>query len=336
MGSVTLAAPAPKTGPALQIDKYLPDDVDGVLVINVKQIMSSPGYKKNFHKQLADLVARAEVQEYLKDIGFDPLKDIEQVVLCLSKSCFRTEGRNRDEGEGPFILFRGKFDSQKLKTKMEAIAKNHADKVSSIDAPGGQKIYRIDPHGGPFAAQLDAHTVVIAGVKAHVLDALQKAGGKKTTKFIHKEMPARLKKLDTDTAVQGFALEQMVMTTRYEPVDDGKGKRRMTEKHVTLSDKGFSGAVLRVTVKDDARGSVIWNIKDKTKAKALTQEFNRGLDEIRKEGRRAAERRPQMMPLVRFFDGASIKSTDQTMTMEGKADVDMIQALFQELFRGGL
>ena len=49
------AAPVIKSGgPSLKLDKYLLDDVNGVLVIDIKQIMASPAYKKNFHKQLAE------------------------------------------------------------------------------------------------------------------------------------------------------------------------------------------------------------------------------------------------------------------------------------------
>jgi hypothetical protein len=327
-----LAAPVPKKEQAPAIDKYLPDDTDGVLVVNVKQILDSPAYKKSFQKQLGDLIARDEVQKYLKDCGFDPLKDIERVVVCISKSCFAKEGGSgEDRDDGPFILFQGKFDSAKVKAKMAAIAKDHPEVITSSEAPGGQTIYRIDRRG-PYATLLDSSTVVIAGKKSHVLDALLKASGKKTTKLLYKELSAHLKKLKTDVSVQGIALEQMVMTSTYERVNDG-GKGRFERRNIRLVDKGYKEALLSITVKDDARGSLTWQIKDPDKSKALNAELTAGLTQIRTEGQREAARRPEMAPLVRFFEGVTIKSKGNSIVMEGKADVEMVQALINNIWR---
>jgi hypothetical protein len=342
LAMVVLALPAPAApviksgGPTLKLDKYLLDDADGVLVIDVKQIMASPAYKKNFQKQLAELVVGPAVQEYLKDIGFDPLKDVERVIFCMSKSCFtasRVIGESSDDG--PFFLFQGKFDAAKVKAKMSDLVKTHPDKLTSTDAPGGQTIYRIDPKHGPFAAQLDGNTIVIAGRKAHVLDALAKAAGKKTTNFDHKDVPAQLKKFKPDVGIQGFALEQMMMSSSVSVKNDGMGKQVIESTYISLADKGFKEASLSISIKDDARGSVVWTVKDKDKVKPLTEMFTQGLDQIRKSAGQAAERRPQMQPLVRFLEGVTIKESGQTIRMEGKAEADMVQALFLGIFMGG-
>jgi len=333
-----LAAPAPKPEAGLGIDKYLLDDVDAVLVVNVKDILASPACKKGFAKQLADLVARPEAQEYLKDAGFDPLKDVERVIVCNSKTCWRDRDaaapKAVDRDDGPFFLFQGKFDSAKLKAKMAAVAKDKADKVTSIDAPGGHKIYHIDPNGaGPYAAILDSRTVVVAGKKAHVLEALVKAGGKKATTLVHKEAAALLKKFKADAPVQGFALESFVMATTYTQDANVKGKGAFKRVDITLADKGFSTATLNVTIKDDARGSVVFNVRDKDKAKKAGVEFTTGLEEIRREFRQMAQRQPDFAAMIRFFEGVTIKSTDKTVTMEGKADSDMVQAMIASMFR---
>ena len=289
------AAPVLKTAPAFSLDKYLLDDSDGVLVVNVKTIMESPAFKKAFAKQVADLVARPEAQQYLKDIGFDPLKDVEQMIICSSKSCYRKDNSKDDRDDGPFVLFQGKFDSNKLKAKMEALAKDHPDKVSSSDAPGGKKIYRIDPKNGPYAAQLDARTVVIAGKKAHVLDAMLKAAGKKTTSIVFKEASAQLKKFNPDVAVQGFALEPFVMSSHYTNTDDGMGKRTFKRTDITLADKGFAAATLRIVIKDDAHGSVVWMPRTRTRRRRQPTSLPR---DWRKSARWDA-RRPRSNPSSR-------------------------------------
>jgi hypothetical protein len=330
------AAPTPKTGGTLNIEKYLLDDADGVLVINLKQILASPAYTKGVKKQLEDVLARPEPQAYLKDIGFDPLKDIDRVVVCTGKSCWRSEagggkGGPREE-EGPYFLFQGKFDAAKMKAKMAALAKEVMPKVAISDE-GGHKIYRIDPRGnGPFAAQVDATTVVLAGKRAHVVEALAKAAGKKKTKFASKEVPVLLKKLKPDVAIQGFALETFVTGGRATSTDDGMGKRTFKYEQTTLGGDGFKDAVLTIAVKDTLSGSVVLTVKDKARFKKLSDELNQGLDRARKSVRREAESDAKLMPLVRFLDGMTIKSAGQTITMTGKADIEAIQAFIMAFF----
>jgi len=331
------AAPVPKVGPTLKIDKYLLDDTDGVLVINVKQILASPAYVKGLKKQVGDLLARPEPQAYLKDVGFDLTKDIDHVIVFMGKSCHRPAeevGKGGGPSEdGPFFLFQGKFDAARMKAKMEALAKELPPKVAISDE-GGKKIYRLDPRGGgPFAAQLDANTVVLAGKRAHVVEALAKAAGTKTTKLANKEVAVLLKKLKADVAVQGFALAPFVTGSSYSSTDNGMGKRVLQVKHHTLGEAGFKDAVLTIAVKDTASGSVVFTVKDKDKFKKLSDQFTKGLADARMNVRREAMREPRLMSVVRFLDGVTLKSAGQMLTFEGKADGDTIQALFTSFFR---
>lgn len=334
---LTLSLPAPAApiiksgGSGLHIDKYLPDDVDGVLVINVKQMMESPAYKAGFQKQIEELLARADVKPFLKDAGFDPLKDVEHIVMCMGRSCFR-EDLTADAESGPLFLFLGKFDVAKMKEKMASIAKEHPTAFTPIDGPAGEKIYRVSPRGGPYAAPLDAKTVAVGSMKTQVLDALNKASGKKTTKFVHKEVAMQLKKLKTDVSIQGFALEHMVINSTYESQDNGMGKRVLKAKYVTLADKGFAEASLGINVKDDASGSSVWQIKDKTKAPKFVEEFKAGLEEGRKALREQAARMPRFASMARFLDALSVKSTASTFTIEGRADADTVRSLFMSIF----
>jgi hypothetical protein len=326
------AAPVIKSGgPTLKLDKFLLDDVDGVLVVDIKQVMASPAYKKNFQKLLADLVAHPMAQEYLKDIGFDPLKDVERFIICMSKSCLNSGPRKGENDEGPYLLFQGKIDAVRAKAKMAELAKKHPDVLAVTELPGGQTLYRLDPRHGPYLAQLDANTIVMCFRKAHALAALEKASGKKTTKFANAEVPNLLRKFKPDVAIQGFALEQMVMSASGSAKTDGMGNTVFETNYITLADKGFKEAFLSVNVKDDARGSIVWTVKDKDKLKASADWFKQGLDMIIAEGKRAAERQPQVQPMIRFLEGVTVKSSGQTITLEAKADVEMVQALIASM-----
>src|SRR5262245_23171405 len=74
---VLLAAPP---APAAELDKYLLDDTDFVLSMNVKQVLSSPAFTKHYQKQVEELLKMEPVQRVLKDSGFDPLKDVDRLM----------------------------------------------------------------------------------------------------------------------------------------------------------------------------------------------------------------------------------------------------------------
>jgi hypothetical protein len=335
LAASALAAPAGRTVQAPAVDRYLPDDADGVLLVNVRQVLASPAYKKGFQKDLAGLLSRPEAQPFLKDAGFDPLKDVERLIVCNSKSCWRDAAGGKDEG--PFFLFEGKFDAAKLKAKAAALAKDHAEKVKVLDGPGGAKIYRIDPNGsGPYVAVLDSRTVVLAGQKAHVLDALAKASGKKATRFAHKEVAAQLKKLDPKAAVQGFAVAAFVGGLG---VGRAVGPGGAPVPTPTLGDQGFTLATLTITIKDDARGAVVLHAKDKDKAAKTAASAKEGLTLGRAQmAQMAGAGGPAgevFKHVARFMDAVTIKSAGQTVTFEARTDAETLRGLIVGTYLAG-
>src|SRR5579859_3836766 len=82
--SSLVAAPAPELGASGSLEKYFPDDANAVLLVNVKAILTSPLYAKNFSKQVEGLLAMEQVKPFLKDCGFDPVKDIDLAAFVMS------------------------------------------------------------------------------------------------------------------------------------------------------------------------------------------------------------------------------------------------------------
>src|SRR5437867_3218342 len=114
MASAVHAAPAPDE-PAVKIDKYLPDATGGVFVIEVKQILDSQAFTKDVKKQLEDVLKMEEVQMVLKDSGFDPLKDVDRIILAITPGTAEMMG-------GPFFVVEGRFDAAKLTAKAKELA----------------------------------------------------------------------------------------------------------------------------------------------------------------------------------------------------------------------
>src|SRR5947209_6915436 len=79
---------------AADLDKLLPDDCNFVLSIHVKQILASPLFTKEHQKQVDVLLKMEAVQAVLKDTGFNPLKDVDRLMVILCPSSFAPEGES--------------------------------------------------------------------------------------------------------------------------------------------------------------------------------------------------------------------------------------------------
>ena len=76
--------------PAADLDKYLPDDAQMVAVVNVKQITAWTPFQKQIQDQIQQLLKADEAQTVLKDTGFDPLRDIDHVVIVAAADSYKT------------------------------------------------------------------------------------------------------------------------------------------------------------------------------------------------------------------------------------------------------
>ncbi len=124
-----LAAPAPIEGPAGSFEKYLPDGADGVVNINVRQLLESGLVKKI---GLDKLLANEDADKTLKTLGLDPLKDIERVIIA----------NDKEKGDDSYIIVQGKFDLNKLRLAADLMAKEKKD-VLKIHKMEHGKIYEV-------------------------------------------------------------------------------------------------------------------------------------------------------------------------------------------------
>jgi hypothetical protein len=325
-GAPAPAAPTPVGGPRpAPLEKYLPDDTDALLVVNVRQVLASPMAKKGLDKQVAALINHPAAQSYLKDAGFDPLKDIDRVIVCAGRSCWSDDENGREDG--PFVLFQGRFDVAKARAKMAQLA---ADKKGTVHAFPDGKAYLLD-EDGPYIAPLDSGNLLITGRKALVAEALAKAAGKRTTKLAKRQTIAEIKKLKADVAVQAFVLESTIVHSSRSTFKDAKGGKAVFRvKHTTLGEEGFKSIHLTINVKDDARGSVALTVKGPALFKAKADEFTEGLAEVRRALSRQAMREPKLAPIARFLDGVMLSTGGQTITLQGVVDYDTAKALLAE------
>src|SRR5260370_12239021 len=128
---VAFMAPPARAG---DIDKYLPEDTETVVTLNVRQLLDSAIVKKYGLEPAKEALKSAdEVADVLKDLGFDPFNDLDQIIIA------GPGGNEQDKG---LVIGHGKFDLAKFKAKAEEAAKDNAD-IVKIHKSGTNQIYEV-------------------------------------------------------------------------------------------------------------------------------------------------------------------------------------------------
>jgi hypothetical protein len=205
---LAVALPAFAAEPAApKFEKYLPDAADGVITINVRQLLDSELIKK---AGLDKALAGDDAQKSFKELGLDPLKDIERVII----------SGDKEKGDDAFVIVQGKFDPAKLAAAAEATAKEKGDHVkvhkfeygTAYELTNLDEVVKLPPQaaavvGGNlkgrslFATIPDKGHVVLVGSKEAAETVLAKAAGKKTTKLSSKDLSGLLAKMDLKQSV---------------------------------------------------------------------------------------------------------------------------------------
>ncbi len=159
-------------GRAAEVDPYVPADTETVVNVNVRQILDSPLIKKHALEAAQEaLRGNDQVQDVLKDLGFDPFKHLDRVVVATPG------GTDKDRG---LVIVHGRFDLAKFKTKGEQAAKDHSEnlKIHKVLA-GKHLVYEVnvpDMDEPLFVALASEDTLFASPGKDYVVDALKKLG----------------------------------------------------------------------------------------------------------------------------------------------------------------
>jgi hypothetical protein len=173
------------------VDKYLPDDTETVVVLNVRQALEAPVVKKYLHEQMkAALKNNADAQPLLGLIDPDSLKDVDRITVAVP-----TGGALQGKG---LIIVQGRFDLANLQATVQALAQTTAITLK-IQPHEKTPLYEIllddPPTPFVFASFLDKNVVVVSPGKSPVLEAMAKHNGKRTTK-LNKDLQTLIAKAD--------------------------------------------------------------------------------------------------------------------------------------------
>jgi hypothetical protein len=314
------AAPAPAARPDLT--RFLLDDTDFVLVVNVKQVLSSPLCTRNFQKQVQDLLQSDAVKPWLDGAGFDPLKDVERVIAVMGRSCHPSE----QPGEaGPVIFVQGRFDPDKLRAKADKMAES-MPALLKAHVVGDAKVFELRGAAGSigFGCLLDRGTVVVAPRKDQVAEARARFAGKKKVELKYKALKPLLDKMSPDDAVGFVGLGEMVTGTVVMEKSDGVKSTRTVTYH-TLGEQGIASIQGSVIVRDDAKGRATLTAKSEGQGKKLAKEMTDGLGMAKAELQQVVEKQPQFAPVLNALQTVRITGKGRTITLEGQADAEAVK-----------
>src|SRR5207248_2681975 len=180
---VLAASPAAR---AAEPDKLLPADSEFVLSVNFKQIVESDIIKKYALAQIKQALDGADAKKFLSDLGLDPIKDVERVVIGGS-------GKDQTDTKG-LVIIHGKFDPEKLFKAAEAQTKKDPDHFTLVK-DGNDKMFKYQPdNGNPVYATVVDETTVIAGSDKKMVTTALGAGTKKPA--LGKDLSALITKQD--------------------------------------------------------------------------------------------------------------------------------------------
>jgi len=342
VGLVHLAVPLH----AAELDrKYLLDDSHLVVTVNVEKALASAAYKKEFQPQVEGLLKTEVVQAVIKDLGFDPLKDIERITLVMGLSCYKDEPRMEngqivgfDSQAGPVIIVQGRFDVAKLEAKAKQLVpdlKVHEVGTYKVyEASGATKLFGVPM----FAALPDSKTLILGRFKDQVTDALDKAAGKRKTQIKSKVMAGLLDKLDANQAVAAAVSGDMVGGSSTS-VSNNNGQVVATVQHKTIKEEaGIDAMLLAVRVTDDVNGDVTITVADADKAKQMAQTIELGVQTQIDQLKRMIENPNLQMPAkllapsLNFLKAVKVTAKDSTVVLQAQVPAQTAADLLQSFF----
>jgi len=313
------------SAPAAEVDKYLLDDTDAVLGLDVKLLLQSPLIKKNYlplaQKQLQ---SNAEVQKNLKEIGLDPLRDIDRILVVHGESCHRLV--NSKEEFAPFVIIRGRFDTAKIHAKMAQL-QQFIPTLLKVHKYGTGTLYEITVDKAFFLALPDRTTIVGSLFKDQVTEALDKAANKKKTKLQTAGMKFMIEQTDNRHALwvaakgsAAFSADTPLPTTKDKKVEKNARKK--------LSDSGIDELSGGITVEEGLKAGFRVIVQDEETAKTVEEAIQTFLPQIVDGvvGKNDDKRLVPVAELLRSLTiGRDVRDLVVTGSVSGKVFVDSLK-----------
>jgi len=286
---------------AAETDKFVPNNADAIVVVNVRQITESALFKI-YESQIKDFLKNnADAKKALEDLGLDPFKDVYTVVIA-------GPGGKQDEG---LVIVEGKFSRAKLEAKAEAAAKDPKEGLKIVKE-GDYKLYEVEGKNrrDPGFGAILSDTIVVFGQKKEaVVEALDKQAGKKKSE-LKKDLAALLAKVDSKQSIALVALP------------NGLGNPQAQD----FADK-IKNVTGGVTLSDEVKADFVLAGKDEKGAKAVAETLEDGLSQVKGLIGLMAANQKELAPVIDVIGTIKIAADGSNVGLKAQISKDVITKL---------
>lgn len=305
------------TARAAEPDKLLPADTDTVAIVNLRQILDSDIIKKYALEQIKQALDGQDAKKILEDLGLNPLKDVEKLVVGSVETQFK-------KGAEPkfLIIVHGKFDAEKLYKTAEAESKKDGSKLSLVK-DGDTVMFKFEPGSGQgpvYGTVVNEKTVIAASDKSLITTALKTSDASKPA-AIKKELAALITKLDDKASVSVASLLKGKLDEVKLPAGGG----------VPINLNGLQKAIpsietVAATIKigTDVVVDVTLGMKDEDAAGDMRNALDDLFKDLKPLVQGLGEFEPRAKPLADVLATIKITSKNKDVTLSGKVTGDNI------------
>jgi hypothetical protein len=289
-----------------EADKLLPNDSEYVVTLNVRLLLDSPLAKKYGLPRLQELLkSDQEFQDIFKSLGMDPLADIHSLT---------SASPNFSDPAKTLFILHGKFEPAKIHAKALEVIQTYGEVLRIHEADKAQ-YYEVNFPGQTsfYVAVVDAVTIVASPGKDGVIEALEKAGGKK--KFtVKKELVNLLEKVDPRCTLSMIGLKSAL---EHSPLGADDNARPVFAKVET--------ATAGVLVGDDIKAEFALSAKNPDTAKELSKELVEKLDQAKGIVSILARDLKELQILLELVGALKVSTEDRTVTLRGQIGEEAIE-----------
>jgi hypothetical protein len=303
LATLALAAPAR----AADVNKFLPDDAEIIMVLNVQQIIQSPLVQKHGLPHVKQfLQADEKVKKLLETVGFDPLTNLTRVTAAASAVSPDAKGA---------IIAEGKFNLDKIRSKVEELANEKKDNLKII-TEGDHKLLEIKNPGEEkpaYAALINENTIVFGSDKGFVLDSFDRASDKKKQAV----KPDIVKLIEKADQTQSMWMVAPGAVFAKSPLAEDEKTKKILESVNDLSvgfklDDNFNMATAIVT-------------KDAKAAQQISEELKNGIETLKGLLALLAGQTKELAPLVDVVGSIKVGTENATVTLKSEVSKEMIE-----------
>ena len=282
----------------------LPADTQALIHLNFRAMIDSPLAKKiGIEKEI--IKALDFDVEFIAEIGFDPLKDIDSITIAAPG------GGDMEKG---LIIVAGKFKADKLLAKANEDAKNNKDNVK-IHKAGDKTIFELkcffpDQQVSMFMMIASNSTILASTQKEY----LEKAFANSGSKLANKDFSALVEKLDPDLAISMVAVSSAfpskAIPEPYKVIIEGID-----------SIIGIGG----IGIDEDVTLKINVFTKDEDSSKKLKETMDQGMAQALGFLGLMAAQEKELTPVLEFVKSMKTSSKEKMMSLEGKLPGKMIE-----------